>query len=359
MEDIILWGTGQIANTLMPLINARIILVIDNDKKKWGTDWHGYIVNSPDVLKDFEGKFNRIVIAAEKWKTIRKQIIEEFHIDKELIDNMYFQQKKFLQEKYKKTEDSDIKRYLSYLKKHPLDVFNDDFTSKYLDFDIEVYLDKNNSLYYVYHNGKKMYLSKKFSSEEQVREYYRFLCMEQDMLSPHRYQTSAFHVCQGDVVLDAGVAEGNFALDIIDIVDRIYLVESDRDWIDALKYTFSPYMDKVELIEGFVGNNGVGEISIDSIIGGNKIDFIKMDIEGAEVRALTGAWQTLSRNNVKVDICAYHNVTDELDIKNILNQIGYKTEVSDGYMIFIPDTIYEKEGFELTFARGLVRGIKE
>ena len=43
MEKIILWGTGEIATRLLPIITDSIILVVDNDKTKWETIWNGYV----------------------------------------------------------------------------------------------------------------------------------------------------------------------------------------------------------------------------------------------------------------------------------------------------------------------------
>lgn len=358
MKQIVLWGTGKIANRLLISISEKIVLVVDNDEKKWGTVWNGYTVSSPEALKMAELRFDKIVIATEKWRVIRKQIIEKFNIDDKLIDNMYYQHKERLLQRYEDIAALDKKNYISYLKRHPLAVFNDDFTDKYIDFNVDVHFDTDCLLYYVCHNNKKMYLSSDFTNEEQVKAYYCFLCMEQDILSPHRYQTDIFRVSKGDVVLDVGVAEGNFALDVVDIVDKIYLIESNEKWIEALKRTFAPYMDKVELIHEFIGLDKDTEVTIDSILHGHKVDFIKMDIEGSEVRALMGAKQVLKENDVKLAVCAYHNIEDEEKIKKILWEIGYQTEVSEGYMIFIPDRLYEKKDYKLDFVRGLVRGSK-
>lgn len=357
MEEIILWGTGKIANRLIETISGRIVLVVDNDKEKWGVIWNGYRISSPDAIRDT--KFDKIIIAAVEWRVIRKQIGERYHIDQKMIENMYYLHKKILLQKYERITCSDKADYISYLKQNPLDVFNDDFVDQYLDFDIEVHWDANCSLYYVYHNNKRMYLSRAFSTEEQVKIYYRSLCIEQDISSPHRYQIGSFCVSKGDVVLDVGAAEGNFALDVIDMVDKIYLIESDEKWIEALMYTFAPFMDKVELLHGFAGKDEPEEIAIDSIPNINKIDFIKMDIEGSEVKALMGATRILKENDVRLDVCAYHNLGDEKKIKRFLDELGYQTETSEGYMVFIPSRLYEKNDSDLEFTRGLVRGYKE
>lgn len=358
MYKIILWGTGKIANRLIRLIDDEIMLVVDNDERKWETTWNGYIVKSPYCLEEAIGSFDKIVIASKSWREIREQIIHDFKIDASMIENMYYRQKAALLTYYENEGQSDKQKYLSFLKNHPLDVFNDEFPEKYREMKPEVYFDPEKSLYYVYHNHKRMYFSSRFSDEEQVKEYYCSLLIEQDAASPHRYQTENFYVSQHDVVLDIGVAEGNFALDVIDLVDKLYLVEADKEWIKALKYTFESYKDKVEIIDAIIGDGNEKNIAIDFLAGNKKIDFIKMDIEGCESRALRGAKRTLEQNDVKLDICVYHNVNDEEEIKSLLEEFGYHTETSQGYMVFVTEQFWKKEVICPKLVKGLIRGRK-
>lgn len=358
MFKIVLWGTGEIADRLIRLIDDEIMLVVDNDERKWETTWNGYLVKSPHYLEEVIGYFDKIVIASKSWGVIREQIIHDFNIEISMIENMYYRQKAELLKYYENGEQSDRQKYLSFLKSHPLDVFNDEFREKYKEMKPEVYFDSDKSLYYVYHNHKKMYFPPRFSDEEQVREYYCSLLMEQDADSPHRYQTENFQVCRHDVVLDIGVAEGNFALDVIDLVDKLYLLEADKEWIKVLEYTFEPYKDKVEIIDAIVGDGNGESTAIDLLAGGKKIDFIKMDIEGYESRALRGAKRTLEQNDVKLDICVYHNADDETEIEKILKEYGYQIETSEGYMVFITEQFWEKEVICPKLVKGLIRGTK-
>ena len=83
---------------------------------------------------------------------------------------------------------------------------------------------------------------------------------------------------------------------------------------------------------------------------GSKI-FLKMDVEGAEPAALRGAKKLLSTNKVKASICSYHNADDIIKIKTIFKDLGYRTSVSAGYMVFIHDLKF----FEtLDFRKGIV-----
>lgn len=58
--------------------------------------------------------------------------------------------------------------------------------------------------------------------------------------------------------------------------------------------------------------------TIVEMLGLERVDFIKMDIEGAEVDALLGAEETIKRFKPKLAICTYHRPTDPIEIRKIL-----------------------------------------
>ncbi|WP_161976612.1 FkbM family methyltransferase [Helicobacter muridarum] len=65
-------------------------------------------------------------------------------------------------------------------------------------------------------------------------------------------------------------------------------------------------------------------VSIDDLVDNGKIDrvdFIKMDIEGSELAALKGAEKTLKTYNPKIAICLYHSDSDYYDIPLYLKSI--------------------------------------
>ncbi|MGB9878164.1 MAG: FkbM family methyltransferase, partial [bacterium] len=65
----------------------------------------------------------------------------------------------------------------------------------------------------------------------------------------------------------------------------------------------------------------VKAMRIDTIVeelGLGRVDFIKMDIEGAEVDALLGAERTITQFKPKLAICTYHRPTDPMEIRQIL-----------------------------------------
>lgn len=59
--------------------------------------------------------------------------------------------------------------------------------------------------------------------------------------------------------------------------------------------------------------NGINTVKLGDIAK-CRIDFIKMDIEGAEVQALLGAKETIIRYKPNLAICIYHNIEDYIEI---------------------------------------------
>ena len=180
------------------------------------------------------------------------------------------------------------------------------------------------------------------------------LRIEQDELSPHRYLQRDWQPQEGSIVADIGTAEGNFSLDIVERVRKLYLFECDPGWVEALQATFAPWKEKVEIVTQYIGN-GKGCIALDTYFKDKEIDYIKADIEGAEVAMLLGGKDTFSKQISQAIICAYHRFDDEENIKSCLGLYGFDCEVSDGYMCFS----YADDFDRAYFRRGLVYGKKQ
>lgn len=62
------------------------------------------------------------------------------------------------------------------------------------------------------------------------------------------------------------------------------------------------------------GRSVVKGISLDEIIKDEKVTYIKMDIEGSELKALKGAKSLIRKNKPKLAICIYHKPEDILEL---------------------------------------------
>jgi FkbM family methyltransferase len=80
--------------------------------------------------------------------------------------------------------------------------------------------------------------------------------------------------------------------------------------------------------------------SLDSVLNGEKITFLKMDIEGAEMNALKGASDTIRTYKPKLAICVYLLDVDILDIPSYIHELvpEYKM-VLRHYNTFYYDTV--------------------
>ena len=267
--------------------------------------------------------------------------------------------RKAVLEYFKKTDPKllspEIREGLKYLKFHKFSAYPYNWALKYDNLLPKVYRDKQHRHYYVMFEGKRMYFPKRFT-ETQVIWVVRSILKEQDPQSPHLYLTPDFHIEQNSIVVDAGVAEGNFALSVVEKAKLLYLIECDQEWMEALRLTFAPWNEKVIFVEKFMSDiETETTTSIDSLLKPipDEKFFIKMDIEGYEQKALKGMKNLVaSGSNIKTDICTYHHPNDLQEIKAIVRDYGFKLNVSESYMLFF------QPGEEPSFRKVLIRAEK-
>lgn len=194
------------------------------------------------------------------------------------------------------------------------------------------------------------------------------------------YGTGEFAVKAGDVVLDCGANVGTWTRVALDRGARLVVgfepapenIESYRrnfkDEIAAGRVVLVPkgVWDKDDVLvlrrdptnsaaDSFLMlKNEDGEVkapltTIDEAVAELKlerVDYVKMDIEGAETRALTGARATLAKYHPRLSIAAEHLPTDAVRIPEVVKAAwpGYAAtcgpcvETDDGHVR--PDVIY-------------------
>ncbi|GHT10048.1 hypothetical protein AGMMS4956_00750 [Bacteroidia bacterium] len=153
-----------------------------------------------------------------------------------------------------KERSAEQQQVLDYLKWHSISSFPYAFKKKYKLKNITVYADSDKGMYYVLQDGKRLYF-KQSMDKETARAYAGGILCEQDENSPHRYETADFHVEHGDVVADAGAAEGNFGLAVVERVKKLFLFEPEADWIAPLEATFAPWKDKVFIVNRCISSS--------------------------------------------------------------------------------------------------------
>lgn len=179
----------------------------------------------------------------------------------------------------------------------------------------------------------------------------------------------------GDIVLDVGGCWGDTALYFADKVGRdghVYSfefiprnvkvfqcnVDLNPEFRSRISLVENPVFSKSNLSVYYLDKGAGSKVSmkplkhmtgtvmtlaIDDFVSRNqlsKIDFIKMDIEGAELAALEGARKTIQRFKPKLAIAIYHSIGDMGRIPNwILDlNLGYTIHLGH-YTIFEDETV--------------------
>ena len=179
----------------------------------------------------------------------------------------------------------------------------------------------------------------------------------------HIYGTGAQGIHEGDVVLDCGANIGvtvqvaleakaktivaiepapenleclrrNFPDEIMR--GRVILYEKGVwDKEDTLTMNIDPHNSAADSVvlkpEGSEGTIKVPVTTVDKIVAElklDRVDYIKMDIEGAEPNALRGARETIAKYKPRLSIASYHVTVHSTVIPQVVNEIkpGYRKE---------------------------------
>lgn len=66
------------------------------------------------------------------------------------------------------------------------------------------------------------------------------------------------------------------------------------------------------------GTETISVTSIDEVLGGERATYIKMDVEGSEMKALYGAKKTIKKYHPRLAICIYHKPEDIVEIQRYI-----------------------------------------
>jgi FkbM family methyltransferase len=158
----------------------------------------------------------------------------------------------------------------------------------------------------------------------------------------------AVEIREGDVFLDCGGCCGETAVWAANKgAGRVYTFEPNPEAHPYLLANTEKYgLDRIALVPFGVGaassrmnmlmeagniggtrlvedaNGSVSVVALDDWCRDNAVkpDFIKMDIEGAEVNALRGAWKVITERKPRLAICLYHRLSDMWEIPLLLHE---------------------------------------
>ena len=175
---------------------------------------------------------------------------------------------------------------------------------------------------------------------------------------PHYYEYKECQIRRGDVVIDAGASEGFFTRFALERGARVLAVEPWSVQADALARTFAPEIAEGRAIvhrAALSDREGAAMLEVDptapwgATLGRGyratvtetvplltldrlidetwgRCDFLKADVEGAEMQLMDGARRTLVRDQPRVAVAVYHGATNFLDVRARLRalRVGYR-----------------------------------
>lgn len=366
MLKITVWGTGIRANNFIKMIVSRYSYVaeivavtsnekIDEGKMAIGNDLYPFV--RPNRLCEIE--FDLCFICSSAYEEIIEQIKDNEFIDIQKVYNEIDAWPLLLKHKflYYYRDDQELKQngIYQYVEEHGLTMYPYSWFDKLQDEIKEVY--EEDGYKYIFYKGKKCFYPKEYSTDD-VLNSANFFIKEQQLMSPHCYiPNDEWKIC-GGIVVDCGSAEANFTLDVIDDVDKIYVVEGDSMWWEPLEKTFKDYNGKVKIIKKYLDSyRHEGYDTIDGFVVEDKINFIKMDIEGYELKALYGAREHIKKSDdLKLSVCTYHNHEDHETIKIYLESLGCECTYSNGYLFRMDESIWT--GLFPEIRKGMLYGKK-
>jgi len=139
-----------------------------------------------------------------------------------------------------------------------------------------------------------------------------------------------------DVVFDIGAAPGDFtATAFAKGAKTVYAFEPSQNGLKKLHH-LSEVSKKIDIVDMMVGSKVVEDsqmITLDhycKIEKIDKLDFIKMDVEGMENEVLIGAERILSELHPNMAICTYHKPGDRKKLTESVLKINSNYKITYG-----------------------------
>lgn len=326
--EVIIYGCGRGAEGAIKLLNKYNIpiqCIIDKDKNKQGKFYLEIpIMSLENMIQKYKNVNFGILIASPKY-------------EKEIITYL----------------ENYINKYRIYsfeCELYYLCTFNIEEYKKYLSEN----LDKFEELYFTLHDE----LSKK-TLEKVIKgrlsgelDYFR------DVFTHKQYFCDdIIKLTEEEIIVDVGASCGDTLKDIVNYTNKkfkkIYCLEPDKMClVDLVNIKESLKLENVTIIDKGAWNRNeqlnflscsdnvsskivedskqqneknnniytIETICIDDVIM-DEVTFIKMDIEGAEIKALNGAKHIIRKYKPKLAICVYHRNEDILEISQYVRML--------------------------------------
>jgi FkbM family methyltransferase len=317
-KKIVIFGGGMAAKNLIGYtqrVNSKwnIIYIVDNDEKKWGTDILTYIIKEPIEMLKMQPDEYVVLICGQHVGEIAEQL------ENMGIQNYYseFWMNQIIKVSYKQIVPNEK---IAWLNQN----LTDDESRRVLAAIVE----KRKYNFMDYTDIKTF-----GGSEYFIDDFWKPISGNQE------------------VFIDGGGFDGDSIEEFIEWTKgdyrKIYSFEPDPrrteqiqdklwkwngkvelhkkglyDCETILKFTEGNelYSGKIDFEKKGEQNIEINTVALDTIVK-EKVTFIKMDIEGAEIQALNGAKSIILRDKPRLAICIYHRLEDLWQIPELIKSM--------------------------------------
>jgi FkbM family methyltransferase len=319
---VCVFGIGAISYPIISSIknftDIKIDFLSDNDQTKWGKNYHDLKCISPDELESYKDDI-AILITTQHYKKIYQQLLKRgftkiFAVTEyRLLNDTYFknqQNLKHIKEKVLKVmdilEDERSKEIMLTLIKN------------WFDFDVDA------------------------------------VGYEEIFTNDQYYPAGIIKLSEMEAFVDVGAYNGDTVFDFLkrtnNKFDSIFAFELDNknfkemaqsvDKLGSLKDKIKLYnlglLDEEKNVYYETGGSGMQStfinvintasdcgktVRLSDVLKNEKVTFIKMDIEGSEPQALSGAEKIIKKQKPKLAICVYHKPEHLWEIPLYLKKI--------------------------------------
>lgn len=305
-------GNGKRVYYKLKECNIPVKGFFDDDSSRWGEEvCDGKYIYSYAELKDMDGEDLHYILASvfihEMEKRAETLGLKQLYGVNDLI--LSYNEEAFQISQYK-GDQNYIKRQ-NEIRKY----FNDEESLRYFDMMYETIME-----------GKALNRVKQIFCDEEIY-----------------FLEKLKAILQNCTFVDCGAFKGDTLSQFLDLYPdykSIYCFEADKVNFNALQQYVDTIRKENIICENYAlwntetvigmegsgvcvkasenGTNLIHTITLDRYFKDIKVDYIKMDIEGAELNALKGGMNVIKRDRPVLAICIYHTMTDRLEIPEML-----------------------------------------